>query len=98
VGLRGVAIDITHLKEAKEELEFYRSDDLSKVDFGTYMKSLVVYLLYSYPTDKRSIELCLGMDQILLGVGKAIPCDLITNKMISNCRKYAFPEGSRGRK
>ena len=60
------------------------------------MKSLAVCLLfYSYQTDKRSIELCLSMDKVLLGVDKAILCGLIINELISNCIKYAFPEGSR---
>ncbi|MCD6224092.1 MAG: sensor histidine kinase, partial [Deltaproteobacteria bacterium] len=35
-------------------------------------------------------------DDLYIGIDKAVPCGLITNELISNALKYAFPDDMKG--
>jgi PAS domain S-box-containing protein len=77
--------------------ELYQAKDLSRVDFGDYIKNLTGNLFGSYATDNGSIDLELDMEQAELVVDTAIPCGLIINELISNSLKHAFPYGRPGK-
>ena len=76
--------------------QLYRSKDLGTIDFADYIRSLAQNLLRSYAPDPESVTLKLDLDPVSLGLDTALPCGLITNELISNSLKHAFPPGQRG--
>ncbi len=71
--------------------DLYRSDDLSKINFGEYLHKLTGNLLQIYPR-KYEIDLKYKVTNAYLNINTAIPCGLILNELLSNSFKYAFPE------
>ena len=71
--------------------KLYRSNDLSKIDFREYLKSLTNDLFRAYRVDTRKIYLKMEVSDIFFEVEQAIPCGLIINELVSNALKHAFP-------
>jgi PAS domain S-box-containing protein len=76
--------------------KLYRSQDLAKVNFGSYLRDLTNHLMRSYRTESNGIQLKITADDVPLSIDKAVPCGLITNELISNALKHAFPAGPNG--
>jgi PAS domain S-box-containing protein len=76
--------------------QLYQSEDLSRIDFAKYLVNLSNTVLRSYADKAALVSLKVKVDQVLLGIGTAIPCGLIVNELVSNCLKHAFPAGDRG--
>lgn len=74
----------------------YESKDFARVDFGTFLDSLVPNLVSSYGATAGQVDLLIDTTQIFLPIDAAIPCGLIVNELISNALKHAFPDGRRG--
>jgi PAS domain S-box-containing protein len=74
----------------------YQSQDLARVDFAEYVRSLTNYLFRSYGVSTDVIQLKINMDDVPLSIDTAIPCGLIVNELVSNSLKYAFPDGKGG--
>jgi PAS domain S-box-containing protein len=75
----------------------YRSQDLGRIDFASYIESLTDHLFESYRTDRDKIRLRLNLSQeIHLPIDTAIPCGLLLNELVSNCLKHAFLGRERG--
>jgi two-component sensor histidine kinase len=74
----------------------YHSEDLARVDFTEYVRSLTGYLFRSYGVHRGVIQLRLDANDIYLGVDTAVPCGLMVNELVSNCLKHAFPGGRGG--
>lgn len=77
--------------------KLYQSKDLAKVDFNKYIKSLMNRLFRSHGIDTGRIITTLKVEDVSLGLDRAIPCGLIINELISNSLKYAFPEDRNGK-
>ena len=75
--------------------KLYRSDNLRKIDFGEYIRSLTVELFNSYRTSS-GIELDTSIDNINLDINTAVPLALIVNEIVTNSLKYAFPDKKAG--
>jgi two-component sensor histidine kinase len=96
------AIDV--LKESQNRVKsmamihekLYLSKDLSHIDFGDYIKSLVTNLFYSYNIEKTHIKPVLQVENLNLNIDTAVPCGLIISELVSNSLKYAFPPGMNG--
>ncbi|BAY30204.1 sensory box histidine kinase [Nostoc carneum NIES-2107] len=73
----------------------YQSNNLSKINFSDYLRSLVNNLLRSYGI-KLNIKSHLKIDKIFLKIDTAISCGLIINELVSNSIKYAFAENQQG--
>jgi len=71
--------------------KLYQSEDLARIDFGEYIKSLAIDLGSSYGLSSRDIDLKIDVENILLGVDTAIPCGVIVNELVANSLKHAFP-------
>ena len=76
--------------------QLYQSEDLAKVDFGEYLRTLVADLYNLYGVNPDVIELKIDVDHILLGIDSAIPSGLIINELVSNSLKHAFPADRAG--
>lgn len=74
--------------------QFYQSDDLSRIDFGNYIRELARSL--SYSSGAGNVNVAIDVQDFFLSIDKAIPCGLIINELLSNAFKHAFPEGARG--
>jgi two-component sensor histidine kinase len=74
----------------------YHSKDLTRVDFAEYVRNLASYLFRSYGVHSNVIQLKVNVEDVFLGIDTAIPCGLITNELISNSLKHAFPGGRGG--
>jgi two-component sensor histidine kinase len=77
--------------------KLYQSNDLAKIDFSTYLHSLVSFLAQTYQVRTDCIEIQVETEKILLDLDTAIPCGLIVNELVSNSLKYAFPNGQPGK-
>lgn len=71
--------------------KLYQSDDLAKIDFGDYVKSLILNLFSSYGVDESLIQLEINIKDILLDINTAVPCGLIINELVTNSIKHGFP-------
>jgi len=76
--------------------ELHKSKDFENIDFKTYLKKLTSDLFLSYSVGDKGVRLNLNVEDIFLGIDTAIPLGIITNELISNSLKYAFPDKNEG--
>ena len=69
---------------------------LSRVDSATYLEALVKELRLSLSAGERSINFVSEIESVPLSPEVAMPCGLITNELVSNATKYAFPDNREG--
>ncbi len=73
--------------------KLYQSRDLARIDFEQYLRKLIVHLFNSYRVDPGTVDLKIDVKDVFLDINTGIPCALITNELVSNALKYAFPAG-----
>ncbi|MBN1327094.1 MAG: PAS domain-containing protein [Candidatus Cloacimonetes bacterium] len=76
--------------------KLYYAADLSKINFGDYVKSIAIYLFGSYGIRPSKVKLDINIENIFMEISTAIPCGLIINELISNALKHAFPDDREG--
>ena len=76
--------------------KLYKSESMSKIDFGDYISDLADSLFYNHNVNNSRIKLNKNFDKIYFNVDTAIPCGLIVNELITNCLKHAFPDNING--
>ncbi|MCP5118184.1 MAG: sensor histidine kinase, partial [bacterium] len=76
--------------------QLHRSRNLSKINFGEYVRNLAASLFCSYGVESNRISLRLEIDDIAFGIDTAIPCGLIIQELVSNSLKHAFPDNRSG--
>jgi PAS domain S-box-containing protein len=74
----------------------YVSKDFARVDFASFLDSLLPTLVSSYGVSADRVTLSINVDQVQLPINTAIPCGLVVNELISNALKHAFPNNMRG--
>jgi two-component sensor histidine kinase len=75
----------------------YQSEDMAKIDFTDYIRNLAVDLYHAYVIDPDKIDLTVEGENIFLGLDQAITCGLVSNELVSNALKHAFPSSRKGR-
>ena len=75
--------------------KLYRSRDLSRINFGEYVRNLTASLAHSYIASP-AIRIRVDIRDVFLDIDMAIPCGLIINELVSNSFKYAFRDGRAG--
>ena len=76
--------------------KLYSSGTLSEIEFADYVGSLIKELLQMYRVAPDAVTITTDIEDVRFGVDIAMPCALILNELVSNCLKYAFPDGSVG--
>jgi two-component sensor histidine kinase len=72
----------------------YHSENLDSIVFKKYLGQLMTGIAETY--NRPEIDLIVDMDELNLDIHVGIPCGLIANELVSNCFKYAFPNGQKG--
>lgn len=106
--LQAAAIDDEHAREMFEETEnrirsmalvhekLYQSTNLSRIDFGDYIRSLAELLLRGSAINPANVKLVVSGIDFFLSIETAVPSGLIVNELLSNALKHAFPGGRGG--
>jgi len=76
--------------------KLYQSNNLARIDFAEYVRSLTIYLLGYYGVNTRHVSLKTDIQKTLMDINTAIPCGLIINELFSNALKHAFPDERKG--
>jgi PAS domain S-box-containing protein len=74
----------------------YQSEDLARIDFAGYVRTLTRDLFRSYSVGPNDIKLNMEIKDVFLDVNTGIPCGLIINELVTNSLRYGFPDGKRG--
>ena len=74
----------------------YQSNDFAKVDFASFLDSLLPTLVASYGMDSDRIVLLVETAEVHMPLSVAIPCGLVVNELITNAFKHAFPDNRQG--
>ncbi|WP_209406112.1 sensor histidine kinase [Pseudozobellia sp. WGM2] len=74
----------------------YKSGDLSKIDYNTYINEMVTALIQSMKGRDNDIALETEIDNIYLNIDTSIPLGLIINEIITNSLKYGFQDTKKG--
>ncbi len=76
--------------------KLYKSDNISKIDFGEYIEDLVGNLIYNYNIEPEKIKFNTNIKNIFFDVDTCTPCGLIVNELLTNSVKHAFPGDMKG--
>jgi len=75
--------------------KLYRSSTMSSINMKEYISDLVGYFKSTYVL-KQHIGFYLDVAPLIIDVAIAVPLSLILNEAVTNCLKYAFPNGRNG--
>ncbi|MCS6958821.1 MAG: PAS domain-containing protein [Pseudanabaenaceae cyanobacterium SKYGB_i_bin29] len=73
--------------------QLYRATNFSSINLQSYLTKLVNCLLQTFVSDATKVKIEVDAQEIILPLEKSIPLGLLTNELVSNCFKYAFPNG-----
>jgi PAS domain S-box-containing protein len=76
--------------------QLYASKDLSSIEFGPYLRTLVRGLFGIHGAKKDRIALEVHTADVVLNVQQAMPLGLIVNELVINALKHAFPQNRPG--
>ena len=93
-GLQDVTYRVRSMALVHEKL--YQSEDLARIDFAEYTRSLLNYLWRAYGVAAAAVRLRFELEPLALPVDIAVPCGLILNELAGNALKHAFPGHSEG--
>jgi len=75
----------------------YRSDDLARINFASYVEDLCRHLRRSMGAATGHVEVENRISPLGLPLEQSIPCGLIINELVSNALKHAFPDNRAGK-
>ncbi len=62
-----------------------------------YVKELTADLVKTYRISTAKIDLETNIEEVSIGIDRAVPCGLIMNELVSNSLKHAFPGDGGGK-
>jgi two-component sensor histidine kinase len=74
----------------------YLTGSSSNVAFDRYLRDAVVFLSRTYKINPKLIKFSINVAPLFLPIDISITCALITNELISNAIKHAFPDNRAG--
>ena len=77
--------------------KLYGSKDMTKIDFGEYLRDLMDYIYNLYATDPEAIALKINVGAVRLDINTAVPLALIVHELFSNALMHAFSPGGEGK-
>jgi two-component sensor histidine kinase len=101
-------VDDPRLKEVLEESQnrirsmalvhenLYRNENLAKILFSNYVKSMAGNLARTFSESQNNIRFEFDIEDVYMPLDTGIPCGLIINELLSNSFKYAFPDKNNG--
>ena len=76
--------------------DLYQRENITSVNTQQYFKNLCQELFTTYSISEDRVALEMAIEDIPVDVDTLVPLGLITNEIISNSLKYAFPEHKKG--
>ena len=76
--------------------QLYQARNLREVDLAVHVALVANHLTNAYGVDPSLVRCRLNVDELRIGVDRAIPAALILNELMSNALKHAFPGGRPG--
>ncbi len=76
--------------------KFYKSEDLTRIELDKYIQELTIHLFHTYGVAPNNIRFTTEMEKVRIEINRAIPLGLITNELVSNSLRHAFPNGKKG--
>lgn len=76
--------------------DLYQRENITSVNTKQYFRNLCQELFTTYSVSEDKVALELVIEDIPVDVDTLVPLGLITNEIISNSLKYAFPEPKKG--
>lgn len=76
--------------------KLYQTEDLTRINFAQYVRSLTVHLFHTYRVNPNVIKMITEVKDVYLDINRAIPCGLVLNELVSNALKHAFPDNKKG--
>ncbi len=77
--------------------KLYQSDNIAKVEFSSYVRSLMMGLFTTYGITHDKVKMEIDVYNVPLNLDFVVPCGLIVNEIVSNSVKYAFPGDMKGK-
>ena len=72
----------------------YRSENLDRIPLSDYLHSLVSIISGTF--SGQTVKLEMQLEDIMVNIETALPLGLITNELLTNSYKYAFPNMQQG--
>jgi two-component system, sensor histidine kinase PdtaS len=93
-----------HLRDSESRIrsmaliheQLYRSADVARIDFDSYVAGLTRNLVAAVRVVERPVTLRLEVQAIPLELDVAIPCGLVVNELVANALEHAFPSDAPG--
>ena len=76
--------------------DLYNRENLTTINVQNYLEKLTSEIFTTYRIDRENVDLTMNIEDIDLDIDTLVPLGLIINELITNCLKYAFPDGRKG--
>lgn len=76
--------------------KLYQGENLAAIEMRDYFETIGKAIIKSFGEKAQAVSLSVDMPKLELDVDTAVPIGLITNELITNSLKYAFPEQKKG--
>jgi PAS domain S-box-containing protein len=76
--------------------KLYQSHDIAKIEFGDYIKSLLIHLQQAHREALARIRITTDVQAVYFDIDTAIPAGLIINELVTNAFFHGFPDGAGG--